>query len=49
MTNQQHSITPTPELVQQWRHNWQPNHGEFVDYIDYIAAQAAKLKGAGAG
>jgi hypothetical protein len=39
MTNQQHSITVRPELMQQWRHSWLPSHGDFVDYI---AAQAAQ-------
>jgi hypothetical protein len=39
MTNQQHSITPPPELVQQWRHSWLPSHGEFVDYMITQAAQ----------
>jgi hypothetical protein len=39
MTNQQHPITPPPELVEQWRHSWLPSHGEFVDYMITRAAQ----------
>ena len=35
----QHSITPPPYLVQQWRHSWLPNHGEFVDYVATQASQ----------
>jgi hypothetical protein len=41
MTNQQHPITPPPELLQEWRHSWLPSYGEFVDYVATHAAQWA--------
>ena len=38
--NNEHPITPPPELVQQWRDSWIPSrHGEFSFYI---ATQAAR-------
>jgi hypothetical protein len=49
MTNQQHPITPPPELVQQWRAaasnvpaSLSTDPGGRRDYIDYIATQAAR-------
>ena len=38
MTNQQHPITPPPELVQQW---WDGTHGAFYEF-EAIAIQAAR-------
>lgn len=40
MTDQQHPITPPPELVQQWLVD-SPGDGEFC-IADYIATQAAR-------
>ena len=49
MTNQQHPITPPPELVEQWRYaasnvpaSLATDPGGRRDYIDYIATQAAQ-------
>ena len=49
MTNQQHPITPPPELVEQWRYaasnvpaSLVTDPGGRRDYIDYIATQAAQ-------
>jgi len=40
MTNQQHPITPPPELVQQWATNW--NSEDCCDLRTYIANCAAQ-------
>ena len=39
LTDQQHPITPPPELVQRWCRNWTHAHGEFGFYL---ATQAAR-------
>ena len=39
LTDQQHPLTPPPELVQQWCRNWTHAHGEFGVYL---ATQAAR-------
>lgn len=39
LMDQQHPITPPPELVQQWCRNWTHAHGEFGVYL---ATQAAR-------
>ena len=36
---QQHPITPPPELVQQWCRNWTHAHGEFGVYLATKAAR----------
>jgi len=40
MTDQQHLITPAPELVRQWATNW--NSEDCCDFRTYIANAAAQ-------
>ena len=46
MTNQQHPITPPPELVQQWGHDADlsgvPHNDEHWAYEEHIATRAAQ-------
>ena len=40
---QEHPITPPPELVQQWHHNWkQLSREKLTDFPECIATQAAR-------
>ena len=39
LMDQQHPITPPPELVQQWCRNWTHAHGEFGVYLATKAAR----------
>jgi hypothetical protein len=44
MTNQ-HTITPPPELVQQWKHEWNTlgaRHPDATDTASYVATRAAQ-------
>ena len=42
MTNQQHPITPPPELVEQWHDAWIDAKVKHDGLIDFLAAQAAQ-------
>ena len=42
MTNQQHPITPPPELIGQWIQEWVNVYGPDKEGIDYVVAQAAQ-------
>ena len=43
MTDQQHPITPPPELVQQWRDEWIEQSITNKSWVcDYVATQAAQ-------
>jgi hypothetical protein len=42
MTNQQHPITPPPELVQQWWEEADQYQDDPKTYFDYVATEAAQ-------
>jgi hypothetical protein len=42
MTNQQHPITPPPELVQQWWEQADQYQDDPKTYFDYVATEAAQ-------
>ena len=42
MTNQQHPITPPPELVQQWFADWESSDNEEVSFAEFVVPRAAQ-------
>lgn len=42
MTNQQHPITVTPELVQQWFADWESSDNEEVSFAEFAIPRAAQ-------
>lgn len=42
MTEQQHPLTPPPELVQQWSYDWHRAKVKHVGCAEYIATQASR-------
>ena len=42
MTNQQHPITPPPELLGKWEEDWHHAKVKHIELEDHIATQAAR-------
>jgi hypothetical protein len=40
--NNQHPITPPPELVQQWQEDWHHSKANYIEIEVYMATQAAR-------
>ena len=42
MTDNNHPITPPPELMIQWQEDWHHSKGAYIEIEVYMAAQAAR-------
>ena len=42
MTNQNHPITPPPELLDKWRQDWYRSKVKHIELEDHIATQATR-------
>ena len=42
MTNQQHPITPPPELIGKWEEDWHHSKVKHIELVDHVATEAAR-------